>query len=217
MMWVASPRGDDAPALGYRWGVKALEITFAAIMLFGAIWGLTRSIQGRRRAARAAMGPAAPASEPVLPGALAGLGFTEPIQSDDGLAGARGVFDGVVIQAFGVHERSPMGSATILTFAVPHPDGVRRLRVSATAQGMRRARGALVLGLPAVDTRLDVTGDAAEARELFSRRGADGLVKAITTRGWTLTDGLLVRPGLSEHHLREVALAGAAAAKVLHA
>jgi len=194
--------------------VRALELIFAAIMLAGSIYGLARALQRRRRASRAAAEPseAPPMLEADVAATLVDAGFSTPTRDARGAVGASAVLDGVTIQAVATRERGH----DVFALAVPHPEGLRRLRVSATAQGMRRARKALVLGLAHVDLRLDVLGDTTDARALFGRAGAEVIVKAITSRGWQLEDGRLVHPGLTHDHLRAAALAGAAAAQVLH-
>jgi len=194
--------------------MRGIEVTFVLILLVGLSWAFIHYQGMRRRVARAVHQEARPDPGGRISPELAQAGFDEAIRVG-AVKGAQGVFDGVVVQAFGGYAWSPVGGMTIWTFAVRRAASGPHLRVSATAQGVLRKRGSIPLGLPAVDTRLDVSGDPEQARELFRRPAAAALVEAITRHGWRLVDGRLVRVGLSVHNLREIANAGAAAAKAL--
>lgn len=194
--------------------MKVVQGLLGVVLLAISIWAVLR-IRATRQKLRVALFEAhAAVVISDIPAVLREAGFSEGIQVGTA-RGARGTFEGVVIQALGADELGPNGHLAVWTFGVVAPAGQRRLGVSATPQGVRRKKRSLVLGIAEVDSRLDVTGDAAAALELFGRRGAHALVNAITAQGWRLVDGMLLREALTVHGLREVANAGAAAAKVV--
>jgi hypothetical protein len=195
------------------------------LLLLGCIVGVVvarlRAIYGTRRAlAEAASTVRGTPSSREIPGELEESGFASAIACGR-FAGATATLDGVVVQALSVRETAPIGfgasSMRVWVFGVLAPEGAWRARVSAKPQGVRRGRGTLDLGLPEIDTRLDIEGDPADAQALFAGAGAGTLVDAILVHGWRLVDGRLVRPPQGLHDLASTLRAGVAAAGVLAA
>jgi len=196
--------------------MKAIEITFALLLLAASIWGLTRMLGTRRRLRRAVVVECAVTPGEVVAPELARAGLTEPIRHGR-FSGARGTIDGVQVQALSVVERSPTSAQVVWTLGVLGPPGRRRLQLSAGPRGMRMDKRALSLGIARVDEALDVRGDRADAFALFGRDAHDALVSAITVHGWRLAEGELACGACTaSSDLAAIARAGAAAGRVLH-
>lgn len=199
--------------------MRFLDLAFASLLMAIGITGILWKLRMRRRARREAEAEEAEARreaarEEALDGVdpderLAALGFTEPVVID-GAFGARGTYQGVSLLALPSEDDDDGW-----TVAVELPEEARRLRVSATPQGLTRKRRSLVLGMPGVDARLDVTGDRGDALLLFGRPGARALVDAIALHGWSLEDGELTWEGPTLGSIELALETGTAAGRVL--
>ena len=192
--------------------MKVLELTFAALILALSIWRLWALFKARRAAAREAARSLPTAPLAPLPPVLRDAGFTEPIETDDASGAARGIFDGVVMQAEARVETSPYSRLQLVTLSVfPRSSW----QVSAQPQGMRRDPHAHRVGHAKADDYLEVTGNSDDARALFSGPGANALVDAIALWGWRLDDGQLLAENVGPPRLAPVIKAGVSAAKAL--
>lgn len=191
-----------------RW----LEAIVAAVGLAFIVWRIVRLFRDRTRLLKIVVSDVAVADHRgIVTPELMELGLGEPVRHGRFL-GARGGIDGRIVTALSINEGAPGMPQRVWTTGIA---GLDLGAFSARAQKTRPAKDARPLGLEAVDSRVDVTGDLDAARAVFAGPAGARLVDLLTIYGWRILDGQLVRGVLSPTMLPAVIRAGLEAARLL--